>query len=281
MTRMAWGAGFTTLAADGTTLDAWFRWLGWGELGEEAPEEVDVALAGGDRTDDVRRVTIRPIRLTIDVDAPPTSAADAYLRLHLLSHRLAAPAHAQPRRHLRLSWPRWRGPTSARSHRPTSTTSASPLRREGRTLVVRGLDKFPPMTDYVIPAGVRIADAVAGAPRRPPRRRHRRHARGLLQLQRRHARHVDGRGPHQPGRRRRRRLRHRRRRLDHGHAVRRWHRAGHDRRALPPRRQRRHRDQPRRRLRGRGRPLRHRRHAGAAARRRGRQGQGSCRASAA
>ena len=35
------------------------------------------------------------------------------------------------------------------------------VRREGRTLVVRGLDKFPPMTDYVIPSGVRIADATA------------------------------------------------------------------------------------------------------------------------
>ena len=32
------------------TLDVWFRWLGWGELGEAAPEEVDAALAGGDRT---------------------------------------------------------------------------------------------------------------------------------------------------------------------------------------------------------------------------------------
>ena len=91
MTRTAWGAGFTTEAADGTTLDAWFRWLGWGELGTEAPEEVDAALAGGDRRDALRRVTVRPIRLTIDVDEPPSSAADVYLRLHLLSHRLAPP----------------------------------------------------------------------------------------------------------------------------------------------------------------------------------------------
>ena len=88
MTRIAWGAGFTTVAADGTTLDAWFRWLGWGELGTEAPAEVDAALAGGDRADATRRVTIRPTRLTIDVDAPPASTADVYLRLHLLSHRL-------------------------------------------------------------------------------------------------------------------------------------------------------------------------------------------------
>ena len=35
MTRMAWGAGLTTIAADGTTLDAWFRWYGWGEYGDD------------------------------------------------------------------------------------------------------------------------------------------------------------------------------------------------------------------------------------------------------
>ena len=157
MTRTAWGAGFATEAADGTTLDAWFRWLGWGELGTEAPEEVDVALAGGDRPDAVRKVVVRPIRLTIDVDAAPTSAADAYLRLHLLSHRLAAP------RSLNLdgifgvlntvAWTDL-GPVA-----PTDLDDVRlSLRRDGRTLNVKGLDKFPPMTDYVIPSGVRIAD---------------------------------------------------------------------------------------------------------------------------
>jgi 2,3,4,5-tetrahydropyridine-2-carboxylate N-succinyltransferase len=155
MTRIAWGAGFTTEAADGTTLDAWFRWLGWGELGEEAPEEVDVALAGGDRADPTRRVTVRPIRLTIDVDTAP--AADVFLRLHLLSHRLAAP------RSLELSglfgllttvaWTDL-GPVAAGDLDDVRLA----LRRDGRPLVVRSLDKFPPMTDYVIPAGVRIAD---------------------------------------------------------------------------------------------------------------------------
>ena len=85
------GGRVRTEAGDGTVLDAWFRWLGWGELGEAAPEEVDVALAGGERRDGLRRVVVRPIRLTVDVDAAPSSAADVYLRLHLLSHRLAAP----------------------------------------------------------------------------------------------------------------------------------------------------------------------------------------------
>jgi 2,3,4,5-tetrahydropyridine-2,6-dicarboxylate N-succinyltransferase len=158
MTRMAWGAGFTTEAADGTTLDAWYRWVGWGEYGEEAPEEVDVALAGGERRDPVRRVTVRPIRVTVDVDEAPSSAADAYLRLHLLSHRLAAP------RTLNLDGIFGQLQTVAW----TDLGPVAPgdlddvrfaVRGEGRAVVVRGLDKFPPMTDYVIPSGVRIADA--------------------------------------------------------------------------------------------------------------------------
>jgi 2,3,4,5-tetrahydropyridine-2,6-dicarboxylate N-succinyltransferase len=158
MTRVAWGAGFSTLAGDGTTLDAWFRWLGWGELGEEAPDEVDVALAGGDRADDTRRVTIRPIRLTIDVDAAPTSAADAYLRLHLLSHRLATPRTLNLDGIFgQLATVAWtdRGPVA-----PSELDDVRlALRAEGRALVVRSIDKFPPMTDYVTPSGVRIADA--------------------------------------------------------------------------------------------------------------------------
>ena len=35
MTRMAWGAGLSTVAPDGTVLDAWFRWYGWGEYGDD------------------------------------------------------------------------------------------------------------------------------------------------------------------------------------------------------------------------------------------------------
>src|SRR5512134_600245 len=88
MTRMAWGAGWTTEAADGTTLDAWYRWIGWGEY---EGGDFDSELGLRERVDEVRRVTVRPIRLSADVDAPPASAADVYLRLHLLSHRLAAP----------------------------------------------------------------------------------------------------------------------------------------------------------------------------------------------
>ena len=157
MTRTAWGAGFTTEASDGTTLDAWYRWLGWGEYGSDSPEDVDVALAGGDRPDKLRRVTVRPIRITIDVDVPPASAADVWLRLQLLSHRLAKP------RSLNLDGVFGLLATVAWTDLgPVLATELDDVRlavvSEGRTLVVRSLDKFPPMTDYVIPEGVRIAD---------------------------------------------------------------------------------------------------------------------------
>jgi 2,3,4,5-tetrahydropyridine-2-carboxylate N-succinyltransferase len=153
----AWGAGFSTEAADGSTLDAWFRWLGWGEYGADSPEEVDTALAGGDRPDPVRRVTVRPIRLTVDVDAPPASAADVFLRLHLLSHRLTPPRSVNLDNAFGLlatvAWTDL-GPVLASDVDDVRLA----LRADGRTLVVRSLDKFPPMTDYVIPEGVRIAD---------------------------------------------------------------------------------------------------------------------------
>jgi len=151
-TRMAWGAGWTTVAADGTVLDAWFCWLGWGEGGEDE-------LAGErPRHDEIRGVTVEPVRITVDVDEPPASVADAYLRLHLLSHRLAAP------RAMNLD-----GLFGA--HTNVAWTSLGPVaiadldavriraRAAGQHVSVLGVDKFPRMTDYVVPSGVRIADA--------------------------------------------------------------------------------------------------------------------------
>jgi 2,3,4,5-tetrahydropyridine-2-carboxylate N-succinyltransferase len=156
--RTAWGAGFETLDERGDTLDAWFRWVGWGEYGENAPAEVDVALAGGDRRDDTRRVVIRPTRLTIDADAAPTSAADVYLRLHLLSHRLAAPNSLDLDGIFGLlNTVAWTdaGPVAV-ADLPDVALSR---RGTGAAVSVRSLDKFPPMVDYVVPSGVRIADA--------------------------------------------------------------------------------------------------------------------------
>jgi len=123
-----------------------------------ASDIVDEALAGGDRADPLRQVTIRPVRLTVDVDEPPASATDTYLRLHLLSHRMTPPRSINlDGVFATLATVAWTdlGPVA-----PSALDAVRlALRTEGRALVVRSLDKFPPMTDYVIPSGVRIADA--------------------------------------------------------------------------------------------------------------------------
>jgi 2,3,4,5-tetrahydropyridine-2,6-dicarboxylate N-succinyltransferase len=156
-TRIAWGAGFETQDRHGDTLDAWFRWLGWGEYGEKAPDDVDLQLAGGDRRDDTRRVVVRPTRLTIDVAAAPASAADVYLRLHLLSHRLAAPNSINLDGLFGLlntvAWTDL-GPVAV----DDVADVVLARRAAGMTLTVKALDKFPAMLDYVVPSGVRIAD---------------------------------------------------------------------------------------------------------------------------
>ncbi|MAT06425.1 MAG: 2,3,4,5-tetrahydropyridine-2,6-dicarboxylate N-succinyltransferase [Acidimicrobiaceae bacterium] len=162
MTRMAWGAGYTTEAADGSTLDAWFRWFDWGEFGDEqmsqAHPDLDDRLGLRETHDELRNVTVRPIRLTIDVDEAPASPADAYLRLHLLSGRLAAP-HSINLDGIfgTLNNVVWTdiGPVAVAELDDTRMR----VRAKGHQLHVLGVDKFPKMLDYVVPSGVRIADA--------------------------------------------------------------------------------------------------------------------------
>ncbi len=155
MSRPAWGGGFATETPDGEVLDTWYRWLGWGEY---EGGDFDELLAGADRTDERRGVRVRAARVTIDADEAPASASDAYLRLHLLSHRLAAPRTLNLDGIFgQLQTVAWTdlGPVA-----PAELDDVRlAVRTEGRVLIVRSLDKFPPMTDYVIPGGVRIADA--------------------------------------------------------------------------------------------------------------------------
>ena len=162
MSRSAWAAGFATIARDGSTLDAWYRWLGWGDYGDDemaaAHPNLDAELGLRDHHDELRNVTIRPIRMTIDVDAAPASPEDAYLRLHLLSHRLAAPNTLNLDGIFGvLNTAVWTdlGPVAVDEVEAVRMR----LRRDGRILHVHGVDKFPRMVDYVIPPGVRIADA--------------------------------------------------------------------------------------------------------------------------
>ena len=162
MARMAWGAGFTTDAADGTTLDCWYRWYGWGEFGDDEMAEqypdLESQLGMREVRDELRNVTIRPIRLSIDVDEAPGSATDAFLRLHLLSARLAAP-HSINMDGIfgvlnNVVWTDI-GPVAPNELDDTRMR----VRATGHQLHVHGVDKFPRMVDYVVPSGVRIADA--------------------------------------------------------------------------------------------------------------------------
>jgi 2,3,4,5-tetrahydropyridine-2-carboxylate N-succinyltransferase len=162
MSRSAWGAGLATIAADGSTLDTWYRWLGWGEYGDDAMAaanpNLDTDLGMRDHHDNVRGVTIRPVRITIDVDIAPASPEDAYLRLHLLSHRLAAPNTLNLEGIFGvLNNAVWTdlGPVAVDEVDAVRLR----LRDDGRVLHVHGVDKFPRMVDYVVPRGVRIADA--------------------------------------------------------------------------------------------------------------------------
>jgi len=151
----AWGRGLATVTDDGQVLDTWFREVG---LGDETDPQRVADYAAAERRDDLRGVNIRAVRLSIDTSAKPADATDAYLRLHLLSHRLMLP-RAQNLDGVfglltNVAWTNL-GPVTVDGVDELRWR----LRRDGALLTVHGLDKFPRMTDYVVPTGVRIADA--------------------------------------------------------------------------------------------------------------------------
>jgi 2,3,4,5-tetrahydropyridine-2-carboxylate N-succinyltransferase len=151
--RVAWGHGLATVAADGTVLDAWYPAPALGEPDASAmPVELE-ALAGGDER---RAVTVEAVTVSIDLDSPPSGTADAYLRLHLLSHLVVRPNEVNLDGifgHLpAVVW------TNAGPVHPTDFARLRPsLQRAG--IHATGLDKFPRLLDYVAPDRVRIADA--------------------------------------------------------------------------------------------------------------------------
>lgn len=100
----------------------------------------------------------RPVLLCIsESQSPPTSVPEAFLKLHLLSHRLTRP-HEQNLDGIfsvlhNLAWTS-QGPVSLQDL-PGLQLEA---RKRGETLNVHAVDKFPKMSDYVVPSGVRLAD---------------------------------------------------------------------------------------------------------------------------
>jgi 2,3,4,5-tetrahydropyridine-2-carboxylate N-succinyltransferase len=153
LTDGAWATGLATLAGE-RMLDAYFPEPRLGLEGAPA------ATLGDTVAEDARRgVRTVPVTTVIaSLAEPPADAADAYLRLHLLSHRLIRPHQANldgvfgvlPN----VAWT---------SHGPVDPAALGEVRMRyrsaGEPFLVLSVDKFPRMTDYVAPAGVRIADA--------------------------------------------------------------------------------------------------------------------------
>ena len=147
------GHGLATFAGE-TMLDAWYPAPTLGPVPVDVPG-LDTGIGSAPE----RGVAVRAISTTIaDLRTPPADTADAYLRLHLLSHRLVQPRTINLDGIFALlpivAW------TSA-GPVPVDGVEAArlELRRKGQHLTVHGVDRFPRMVDYVVPSGVRIADA--------------------------------------------------------------------------------------------------------------------------
>jgi 2,3,4,5-tetrahydropyridine-2-carboxylate N-succinyltransferase len=155
----AWGIGLATLAADGSTLDAWYPAPQLGEAPADLESQpLHAQLGAAAREDEVRGTRQEIVSRAIELAAPPADAADAYLRLHLLSHRLIEP-NVQNLDGLfgQLTNVVWtsEGPCAVAGFEETRLR----LIAAGRTPTVFSVDKFPRMVDYVLPSGVRIGDA--------------------------------------------------------------------------------------------------------------------------
>jgi 2,3,4,5-tetrahydropyridine-2-carboxylate N-succinyltransferase len=150
----AWGHGLATVTDDGSVLDTWYPSP---ELGSPSAEAVPDALDSMARKYPERRVHAEVVTTEIDLASPPEGAADVYLRLHLLSHRLVRP-HGLSLEGIfgQLANVVWTsvGPCAVAGFEEVRAA----LRADGPVQVF-GVDKFPRMTDYVVPTGVRIADA--------------------------------------------------------------------------------------------------------------------------
>jgi 2,3,4,5-tetrahydropyridine-2-carboxylate N-succinyltransferase len=152
----AWGFGLATIDASGTVLDVWFPSPALGERPGDAVTPPELAALQG--TDKDRGVTRDVLLVEVaDLQAPPTTTEDVWLRLHLLSTRLVVPHSVSLDGVFGLLtnvvWTS-AGPCAVDGFE----TTRARLRANGRHLTVHGVDKFPRLVDYVVPSGVRIAD---------------------------------------------------------------------------------------------------------------------------
>jgi len=153
MTTLASGHGIATIAS-GKVLDVWFPAPALSALTAAIPSELMVLVGN----DEARAITREIVSLEIDITQAPKDAADAYLRLHLLSHRLVKP-HGLALDGIfgllnNVVWTSL-GPCAVEGFELTRAR----LKAKYGHVTVFSVDKFPRMVDYIIPSGVRIADA--------------------------------------------------------------------------------------------------------------------------
>ena len=152
--RIASGHGLATVSLSGPVLDTWFPEPALGNLSTPVLPFLS-ALAG---VDEIRGVKREVVSLEIDLDKAPDSVSDAYLRLHLLSHRVIKPHEANVEGIFgvlnNVVWTSV-GPCPVENFEITRAN----LKQKYGAITVLSVDKFPRMVDYVIPSGVRIADA--------------------------------------------------------------------------------------------------------------------------
>ncbi|MEX5294192.1 2,3,4,5-tetrahydropyridine-2,6-dicarboxylate N-succinyltransferase [Kocuria sp. CPCC 205268] len=157
--RPASGLGLATVVAsgpkEGTVLDVWYPAP---SLSDAVDTSLDADLRLAATADPDRNVRSEIVETVIDLDTAPADAPDAYLRLHLLSHRLARPNTLNLDGVFGLlanvAWTD-RGPVLAEE----LTLALLRMRATGGHVTVHSVDKFPRMVDYVVPTGVRIGDA--------------------------------------------------------------------------------------------------------------------------
>ena len=163
--------GIANIAMDGTVLDTWYphpelstddahQWRDIGEPGTVrlGAHDLSPRMLSLVRLDEDRMVEQVAVRTTIaDLSQPPIDAHDVYLRLHLLSHRLVRPHELNMEGvYQKLTTVVWtnKGPCLPDNFEFVRTS----LRSRG-LIHVYGIDHLPRMVDYVVPTGVRIAEA--------------------------------------------------------------------------------------------------------------------------
>ena len=153
VTGPASAIGLATIAGD-VVLDVWYPAPTLGAIPKDVPD-----ISSGINSTETIGAQVRSVSTTIaDLAAPPVDTADAYLRLHLLSHRIVRP------RTINLDGifgllpiVAWTDSGPVPLDRLTEVRLRA--RSKGHHLTVYGVDRFPRMVDYVVPSGVRIADA--------------------------------------------------------------------------------------------------------------------------